>query len=61
MKKEYLRIPTCTYDYNLIGGSTFTQAREIVQYLDTLGISDVYASPYFQASRRACNCATQAS
>src|SRR4029450_12502402 len=29
---------------------TFSQAREIVPYLDALGISDVYASPYFQAS-----------
>jgi (1->4)-alpha-D-glucan 1-alpha-D-glucosylmutase len=29
---------------------TFAQAREIVAYLDALGVSDVYASPYFQAS-----------
>ena len=28
---------------------TFAQAREIVPYLDALGISDCYASPYFQA------------
>jgi (1->4)-alpha-D-glucan 1-alpha-D-glucosylmutase len=28
---------------------TFAQAREIVPYLRALGVSDVYASPYFQA------------
>ena len=28
---------------------TFTQAREIVPYLHALGVSDAYASPYFQA------------
>ncbi|PYL26704.1 MAG: malto-oligosyltrehalose synthase, partial [Verrucomicrobia bacterium] len=28
---------------------TFAQAREIVPYLQALGVSDVYASPYFQA------------
>ena len=28
---------------------TFAQAREIVRYLRALGVSDVYASPYFQA------------
>jgi (1->4)-alpha-D-glucan 1-alpha-D-glucosylmutase len=27
---------------------TFSQAREIVPYLDAMGVSDVYASPYFQ-------------
>jgi (1->4)-alpha-D-glucan 1-alpha-D-glucosylmutase len=30
---------------------TFSQAREIVSYLHALGVSDVYASPYFQASQ----------
>ncbi len=29
---------------------TFAAAREIVAYLHALGVSDVYASPYFQAS-----------
>jgi (1->4)-alpha-D-glucan 1-alpha-D-glucosylmutase len=28
---------------------TFNHAREIVPYLDALGVSDCYASPYFQA------------
>jgi (1->4)-alpha-D-glucan 1-alpha-D-glucosylmutase len=50
VKKEYLRIPTCTYRLQFNRWFTFTQAREIVPYLHTLGISDVYASPYFQAS-----------
>jgi (1->4)-alpha-D-glucan 1-alpha-D-glucosylmutase len=29
---------------------TFSQARELVGYLETLGVSDAYASPLFQAS-----------
>ena len=33
MKKEYLRIPTCTYRLQFNRWFTFTQAREIVQYL----------------------------
>src|SRR5213592_3632236 len=44
------RIPTCTYRLQFNRWFTFSQAREIVPYLDALGISDVYASPYFQAS-----------
>src|SRR5215211_7227203 len=44
------RIPTCTYRLQFNRWFTFSQAREIVAYLDALGISDVYASPYFQAS-----------
>src|SRR6266496_140303 len=43
------RIPTCTYRLQFNRWFTFSQAREIVPYLDALGISDVYASPYFQA------------
>ncbi len=44
------RIPTCTYRLQFNRWFTFAQAREIVAYLHTLGVSDVYASPYFQAS-----------
>ncbi len=44
------RIPTCTYRLQFNRWFTFVQAREIVTYLDALGVSDVYASPYFQAS-----------
>src|SRR6266480_6928725 len=45
------RIPTCTYRLQFNRWFTFTQAREIVPYLVDLGVSDVYSSPYFQASR----------
>src|SRR5947207_5506175 len=44
------RIPTSTYRLQFNRWFTFSQAREIVPYLEALGISDVYASPYFQAS-----------
>src|SRR5947208_1586818 len=44
------RIPTCTYRLQFNRWFTFSDAREIVPYLHALGVSDVYASPYFQAS-----------
>src|SRR5947209_4568679 len=44
------RIPTCTYRLQFNRWFTFAQTCEIVAYLHTLGVSDVYASPYFQAS-----------
>ena len=47
---KHPRIPTCTYRLQFNRWFTFAQAREIVAYLDALGVSDVYASPYFQAS-----------
>src|SRR3954453_23245114 len=43
------RIPTSTYRLQFNREFTFRQAREIVPYLHALGISDCYASPYFQA------------
>jgi (1->4)-alpha-D-glucan 1-alpha-D-glucosylmutase len=43
------RIPSSTYRLQFNRQFTFTHAREIVPYLDALGISDCYASPYFQA------------
>jgi len=46
---EHPRIPICTYRLQLNRWFTFAHAREIVPYLRSLGISDVYASPYFQA------------
>jgi len=46
---QHPRIPTCTYRLQLNRWFTFAQAREIVPYLRALGVSDVYASPYFQA------------
>jgi len=44
------RIPTCTYRLQFNRWFAFSQAREIVPYINALGVSDVYASPYFQAS-----------
>jgi (1->4)-alpha-D-glucan 1-alpha-D-glucosylmutase len=43
------RIPTATYRLQFNKNFTFGQAREVVAYLHQLGISDAYASPYFQA------------
>ncbi len=50
VKTEHPRIPTCTYRLQFNRWFTFAQAREIVPYLYALGVSDAYASPYFQAS-----------
>jgi (1->4)-alpha-D-glucan 1-alpha-D-glucosylmutase len=50
VKREHPRIPTGTYRLQFNRWFTFAQAREIVAYLHQLGASDVYASPYFQAS-----------
>ena len=48
--QKHPRIPTCTYRLQFNRWFTFSDAREIVPYLHALGVSDVYASPYFQAS-----------
>src|SRR5213594_531528 len=48
--QRHPRIPTCTYRLQFNRWFTFSDAREIVPYLHALGVSDVYASPYFQAS-----------
>ena len=47
--QSHPRIPVCTYRLQLNRWFTFAQAREIVPYLQALGTSDVYTSPYFQA------------
>jgi len=49
MTTQHPRIPTSTYRLQFNRQFTFAQAREIVPYLNALGISDCYASPYFQA------------
>src|SRR5712692_9350637 len=49
MTKQHPRIPSCTYRLQFNRQFTFAQAREIVPYLHALGVSDAYASPYFQA------------
>jgi (1->4)-alpha-D-glucan 1-alpha-D-glucosylmutase len=46
---EMKRIPGATYRLQFNREFTFQQAREILDYLRELGISDVYASPLFQA------------
>ena len=49
VKVEHPRIPRCTYRLQFNREFTFSQARDLVSYLDALGVSDAYASPYFQA------------
>ncbi len=46
---EHPVIPTATYRLQFNRLFTFRDAREIVDYLDELGIGAVYASPFFQA------------
>jgi len=43
------RIPTATYRLQFNGSFRFRDAEQIVPYLNTLGISDVYAAPLFKA------------
>lgn len=43
------RIPRATYRVQFNRDFTFAQARELVAYLDALGVSDLYASPFLQA------------
>src|SRR5262245_39445798 len=45
-----LRIPACTYRLQLNRHFTFRDATALLPYLDALGVTDVYASP-FLASR----------
>src|SRR5215210_5550837 len=47
---QHPNIPSATYRFQFHKGFTFQQARELVPYLHALGISHVYASPYFQSS-----------
>ena len=48
-ERPHPRIPSSTYRLQFNRWFTFAQAREIVPYLHALGVSDAYASPYFQA------------
>jgi len=50
MNGKGLKIPASTYRLQFNSHFRFSDAREIVSYLHTLGISDIYASPYFKAS-----------
>src|SRR5687768_8460229 len=44
-----IRIPTATYRLQLGRDLTFRQVGELVDYLDALGITDLYASPLLMA------------
>lgn len=43
-------VPTATYRLQFHGGFTFAHARALAPYLARLGISHVYASPFFRAA-----------
>ena len=43
------RIPVATYRIQLNQTFTFQDASKIIPYLDDLGITDLYCSPYFRA------------
>ncbi len=45
------RIPIATYRMQFHAGFTFRDAADTAEYLAELGISDLYASPCFQATR----------
>jgi (1->4)-alpha-D-glucan 1-alpha-D-glucosylmutase len=54
MKAEGLplpRIPVSTYRLQFNHRFTFSDATKVLPYLDELGISDIYASPYFKARK----------
>lgn len=44
-----MRIPVATYRLQFNPDFGFSQAKKIVDYLDQLGIADIYASPIFKA------------
>ncbi len=46
-----MRIPASTYRIQFHAGFDFEAARQIVPYLKVLGITDLYASPIFQARK----------
>lgn len=50
MNGQGLRIPLSTYRLQFNSDFRFSDAAAIIPYLHRLGISDIYASPYFQAS-----------
>lgn len=54
MKQEAIpfpRIPVSTYRLQFNYLFRFSDAKEVVHYLHDLGISDIYASPYFKAKK----------
>ena len=51
MNGPWLRMPAATYRLQFNSHFRFSDAEEIVPYLHRLGISDIYSSPYFKASK----------
>ncbi len=49
--EDYRRIPIATYRLQFNHQFKFSDAKGILPYLDELGISDVYASPYLKARK----------
>lgn len=45
------QIPVSTYRLQFHGAFTFRDATRVIAYLYELGISDIYASPYFKAKK----------
>ena len=48
-KTEPARVPSTTYRLQFNRSFTFGQAAALVEYLDQLGITDIYASPFLMA------------
>ncbi|MEW5803160.1 MAG: malto-oligosyltrehalose synthase [bacterium] len=46
-----MRVPVSTYRLQFTPSFGFKKAREIIEYLSQLGISDIYASPIFKARK----------
>lgn len=51
MNSKGLKIPAATYRLQFNAGFRFKDATAIISYLNTLGITDMYASPYFTARK----------
>src|SRR3989441_9060367 len=47
--RTFRRVPAATYRLQLDRTFTFADARDVVAYLDTLGITDYYLSPFFDS------------
>src|SRR2546426_3353135 len=47
-----MRVPRATYRLQLGPGLTFDDAAALVDYLDALGVSDAYASPFLETATR---------
>src|SRR5438093_11349938 len=47
-----MRVPRATYRLQLGPGLTFDDAAALVDYLDALGVSDAYTSPFLETATR---------